>query len=78
MTHSAEKCKRGDPFGFLKLQFVAKYQKFEGGTSETKVTEPKKIQRVSSGFVSYAKSKINEEGTLYTILDAFPLAGPVV
>ena len=26
-SHSAEKVKKGDPLGFLKLQFVAKYQK---------------------------------------------------
>ena len=29
---SAEKLKRGDPLGFLKLQFAAKYQKLEEGT----------------------------------------------
>ena len=26
-SHSAEKLERGDPLGFLKLQFTAKYQK---------------------------------------------------
>ena len=26
-SHSAEKLERGDPLGFLKLQFAAKYQK---------------------------------------------------
>ena len=26
-SHSAEKVERGDPLGFLKLQFAAKYQK---------------------------------------------------
>ena len=30
-SHSAEIHKRGDPSGFLKLQFAAKYQKLEGG-----------------------------------------------
>ena len=30
-SHSAEKAERGDPFDFLKIQFVAKYQKIEGG-----------------------------------------------
>ena len=29
-SHSAEKCKRGDPLAFLKLEFVAKYQKIKG------------------------------------------------
>ena len=26
-SHGAEKLERGNPFGFLKLQFAAKYQK---------------------------------------------------
>ena len=26
-SHSAEKHERGDPLGFLEIQFVAKYQK---------------------------------------------------
>ena len=30
-SHNVENCKRGDPLGFLKIQFVAKYQKIEGG-----------------------------------------------
>ena len=28
---SIQNCKRGEPFGLLKLQFVAKYEKNEGG-----------------------------------------------
>ena len=27
MSHSAEKCKRGDPLGFINIHSVAKYQK---------------------------------------------------
>ena len=27
LSHSAEKLERGDPLGFLKLQFAVKYQK---------------------------------------------------
>ena len=27
MSHSAEKCKRGDPLGFINIYSVAKYQK---------------------------------------------------
>ena len=27
MSHSAEKCKKGDPLGFINIYFVAKYQK---------------------------------------------------
>ena len=30
-SHCAEKLERGDPLGFLKLQFAAKNQKLEGG-----------------------------------------------
>ena len=31
-SHNVENCKRGDLLGFLKIQFVAKYQKkIEGG-----------------------------------------------
>ena len=30
-SHNVEKCKKGYPLGFLKTQFVAKYQKIERG-----------------------------------------------
>ena len=30
-SHSAKKLERGDPLGFWKLQFVAKYQKIRRG-----------------------------------------------
>ena len=33
MSHSAEKCKRGDPLGFIKIYSVAKYQKTRKGDS---------------------------------------------
>ena len=36
-SHSAEKLERGDPLGFLKLQFAVKYQKtWRGDPLETK------------------------------------------
>ena len=58
--HSAEKCKRRDVLGFLKLQFVAKYQKIEGGPFGDKKTfaQCRKIQRtfLVPGFVSYVKN----------------------
>ena len=38
-SHSAEKLERGDPLGFLKLQFAVKYQKNLKGD--------KKIQKVA-------------------------------
>ena len=31
MSHSAEKCKRGDPLGFTNIYSVAKYQKTRKG-----------------------------------------------
>ena len=41
-SHSAEKLERGDPLGFLKLQFAAKYQKTWGA-----LWRPKKISKKS-------------------------------
>ena len=32
MSHGAEKCKRGDPLGFINIYSVAKYQKTQKGT----------------------------------------------
>ena len=31
MSHSAKKCKRGDPFGFINIHSVAKFQKTRRG-----------------------------------------------
>ena len=74
MSHSAEKCKRGDPLGFINIYSVAKYQKTRKGDSfDTlkkflkKVAQcRKKIKRgdplVSSGFVGYGKIVKNERG----------------
>ena len=33
MSHSAEKCKRGDPLGFINIYSVPKYQKTRKGDS---------------------------------------------
>ena len=45
-SRSSEKCKRGDPLGFLKIQFDAKYQnKIEGGNFEGK-----KIRKIRTVF----------------------------
>ena len=33
MSHSAEKCKRGDPLGFINIHSVAKYQETLRGDS---------------------------------------------
>ena len=80
-SHSAEKLEKGDPLGFLKLQFAVKYQKtWRGDPLETnKITKksrtvPKKTQRgdpiVSSDFVFYDKNGVTERGTRCTILNA--------
>ena len=76
MSHIAEKCKRGDPLGFINIYSVAKYQKTRKGDSfETskkfrkKVAQcRKKMERgdplVLSGFVGYVKIVKNERGAL--------------
>ena len=65
-SHGAKKFKRGDPLGFLKLHFAAKYLKnFEGALWRQKNATKKshcaeKIQRENlifpSGFLSYVKN----------------------
>ena len=69
MSHSAEKCKRGDPLGIFNIYSVAKYQETRKGDSfETLKNFRKnvaqcreKIERgdplVASGFVGYVKTK---------------------
>ena len=67
MSHSAKKCKRWDPLGFINIYSVAKYQKTRKGDSfetlkdfrkkshnaETKIERGDPL--VSSGFVGYVK-----------------------
>ena len=79
MSHSAEKCKTGDPLGFINIYSVVKYQKTQKGDSFEalknfrKVAQCRKIDPlVSSGFVCYIKKVKNERGT---ILHYFPLTG---
>ena len=43
-SHSAEKLERGDPLGFLILQFVVKYQKTGRGTLSRQKIEKKVAQ----------------------------------
>ena len=75
MLHSGEKCKKGDPLGFINIYSVAKYQKTRKGDSfETlknfrkKSHNAEKIERgdplVSSGFVGYVKIVKMKGGTL--------------
>ena len=81
MSHSAEKCKRGDPLGFINIYSVAKYQKTRKGDSfetlkifEKSSTMPKKSNHlVSSGFVGYGKKVKNERGKMKEM--KFPLTG---
>ena len=67
MSHSAEKCKRWAPLGFINIYSVSKYQKTREEDSfgtlkkfEKSRTMPKKSKGgplVSSGFVGYVKKK---------------------
>ena len=77
MSHSAEKCKRGNPSGLVNIHSVAKYQKTQGGPfgdiekfSKKSRTVPKKIQKgdplVSAGFVGFPEKVKNERWTLWT------------
>ena len=43
---------KGDPLGFLKLQFVSKYEKMEGGPFGDNVTVPKSVKRGLLGFLN--------------------------
>ena len=73
MSHSAEKCKRGDPLGFINIYSVARYQKTRKGDSfetffEKKSHNAEKKSKggalVSSGFVGYVKKVKMKGGTL--------------
>ena len=71
MSHSAEKCKRGDPLGIINIYSVAKYQKTRKGDSfetlknfrkKSHNAEKKSNLLVSSCFVGYGKKVKNERG----------------
>ena len=73
MSHSAKKCKRGDPLGFILYILLQNIKKLERGTllGHKKISEkkshnaPKKSNPlVSTGFVGYVKKVKNERGTL--------------
>ena len=78
MSHSAEKCKRGDPSGFINKHSVAKYQKTQRGDPlgtlknfRKKVAQcRKKIQRGdplgTSGCVCFLEKVKTERGTLWS------------
>ena len=82
MSHSAEKCTRGDPLGFINIYSVAKYHKtrkrdsFETLKNFRKEVAQcrKKIERgdplVSSGFVGYVKIVKNERGDPFALISA--------
>ena len=57
-SHSAEKLERGDPLGFLKLQFAVKYQKtwrglFGDKKNRKKVAQSRKTQRGPYSLVRF-------------------------
>ena len=81
MSHSAEKCERGDPLGFINIYSVAKYQKnSKGGLFwyikkflKKSRTMPRKKSKggdplVSSGFVGYGKIVKNERGDPFALI----------
>ena len=79
MSHSAEKCKRGNPLGFINIYSVAKYQKTRKGDSFETLkyfrkkphnAEKKSNLLVSSGFVGYGKKVKNERGDPFTVISA--------
>ena len=82
MSHSAEKCKRGDPLGFINIYAVAKYQKTQKGDSfETLKNFQKNSHNaekkskgggplVSPGFVGYVKIVKNERGDPFALISA--------
>ena len=79
MSHSAEKCKRGDPLGFINIYSVAKYQKTPKGDSyktfkkfrkKSPNAEKKSNLLVSSVFVGYGKKVKNESGDLFALISA--------
>ena len=78
MSHSAEKCKRGDPLGFINIYSVAKYQKTRKGDSfetlknfrkKSHNSEQKSNLLVSSGFVGYGK-KEKTKGDPFALISA--------
>ena len=71
LSHSAEKCKRRDPLGFINIYSVAKYQKtWKGDSFETlnnfrkKTHNAEKNSKSGTGFVGYVKKVKIERGTL--------------
>ena len=79
MSHSAEKCKKGEPLGFINIYSVAKYQKTRKGDSfETLKKFSKQVAQcrkksnllVSSGFVGYGKKVKNERGDPFALISA--------
>ena len=61
-SRSSEKCKRGDPLGFLKIQFDAKYQnKIEGGNFEGKKNSKNSHSLLSSNLELFGSSEAFDE-----------------
>ena len=57
MSHSAEKCRRGDPLGFINIHSFAKYEKNSKG-------DPFETLKSFSKKVAYCRKK-NRKGGLF-------------
>ena len=58
MSHTAEKCKRGDPSGFINIYSVAKYRKTRKGDFQiTIVAKHQKMEGGPSGEFFSKKSR---------------------
>ena len=65
-SRSAEKCERGGPLGFLKPEIVARHQKTEADTLETKtifesLTAPKKLKGGPFSLVQFCMLRLKNE-----------------
>ena len=70
-SHNVENCKRGNPLGFLKIQFVAKYQKIEGGPfGDIKKLSKKKRKMIILNSLIMTK---NVEGDLWAFSTSLQL-----
>ena len=65
MSHSAEKCKREDPLGFINIYSVAKYQKKlkEGPFGDKKISKKSLTKPKKGGEKSHSAEKL-ERGVL--------------
>ena len=79
MSHSAEKCKRGDPLAFINIYSIVKFQKTRKEDSfetlknfwkKSHLAEKKSNLSVSSGFVGYGEKVKNERWDPFALISA--------